>query len=162
VAAGLGLRNVAADLLTTQGWVGGTLHLPSYLPLEEHIALGRHEFKLTGVAVPGEPERLRFLALRRDAVLIVAPAMPEEEDPGSAFSVPREVACLLPGGILRGTLQVFTNLRLSDHLQQQGPVVTMRRCLLTPYGATANSPGARTMHTAIVNLRHAIGIAEGT
>lgn len=156
-----GLRQVAVDLLTPLGWLNGTLHVPSHLPLEEHLALGRHDLKVTGVAVPDEPDRLRFLALRRDAVVIVAPSLADdEEDPASEYTGTRQVACLLPAGMLRGTLRVFVNLRLSDHLQQQGQLITLRHCLLAPYGATAHSPGARTLHTAIVNLRHAIGISE--
>jgi hypothetical protein len=155
-----GLRQVAVDLLTTLGWLNGTLHVPRHLPLEEHLALGRHDLKVTGVAVPHEPERLRFLSLRRDAVAVVAPALAEEEEPVSEQTTARQVACLLPGGILRGTLRVWVNLRLSDHLQQQGQLITLRRCFLAPYGATAHSPEARTLHTAIVNLTHALGISE--
>jgi hypothetical protein len=155
-----GLRKVAAELLTPLGWVSGTLHVPSHLPLEEHLAFGRQDLKLTGVAVPDEPDRLRFLALRRDAVLVVAPGIAEAEPAASPFSAPRQVACLLPSAILRGTLDVFTNLRLSDHLQQQGTVMTLRRCLLAPYGATAHSPGARSLPTAVVNLTRVIGISE--
>lgn len=155
------LRQVPAEVLTSLGWLSGTLHVPAHLPLIEHLALGRHDLKLTGVTVPGEPDRLRFLALRRDAVVVVAPSLEEAEEPPSEFITAREVACLLPGGVLRGTLRVFSGLRLSDHLQQQGHLVTLRHCLLAPYGATANSAGARSLHTAIVNLGHAIGIAEG-
>jgi hypothetical protein len=155
-----GLRKVSAELLTTLGWLSGTLHVPSHVPLEEHIALGRHHLKLTGVAVPGEPDRMRFLALRRDAVVVVAPAMAEAEAAPSPFSTPRHVACLLPAAILRGTLQVFSNMRLSDHLQIEGQVVTLRHCLLTQYGGTAHSANARPLHTAIVNLSWAIGVSE--
>ena len=155
-----GLRKITADVLTPLGWVSGTLHVPSHLPLEEHLAFGRSDLKLTGVQVPEEPDRLRFLALRRDAVLLVAPALAEDEPGVSPFSQPRQVACLLPGAVLRGTLEVFTNLRLSDHLRQQGTVVTLRHCLLAPYGATANSAGARSLHTAILNLTRVIGISE--
>ena len=155
------LRQVPADFLTTLGWLSGTLHVPAHLPLEEHLALGRHDLKLTGVTIPEEPDRLRFLALRRDAVIVVAPALAEEEEPASEFTVAREVACLLPAGILRGTLRVFSGMRLSDHLQQQGHLVTLRHCLLAPYGATANSAGARSLPAAVVNLDHALGIAEG-
>jgi hypothetical protein len=157
-----GLRQVAVDLLTPLGWLNGTLHVPSHLPLGEYLALGRHDLKVTGVSVPNEPDRLRFLALRRDAVVLVAPGLVEDEDDaGSEYTSTRQVACLLPNGILRGTLRVFVNLRLSDHLQQQGNLVTLRHCLLAPYGATAHSPGARTLHTAILNLAHAVGISEG-
>jgi hypothetical protein len=155
-----GLRKVAAEFLTPLGWLSGTLHVPSHLALEEHLAFGRHDLKLTAVSIPDEPDRLRFLALRRDAVLVLAPAVAEEAPPASPFSAARQVACLLPSGILRGTLEVFMNLRLSDQLHQQGPTLTMRRCLLTPYGDTANSAGARSLHTAVVNLSRVIGIAE--
>jgi len=155
-----GLRKVAAELLTPLGWMSGTLHVPSHLPLEEHLAFGRQDLKLTAVTVPDEPDRLRFLALRREMVLVLAPAVADDVPAASPFSAPRQVACLLPSGILRGTLEVFMNLRLSDQLHQQGPTVTLRRCLLTPYGATANSAGARSLHTAVLNLSRVIGIAE--
>jgi hypothetical protein len=153
------LRRVAADLLTTLGWLNGTLHMPSHLTLEEHLALGHNDLKLTGVSVPDEPERLRFLSLRRDALIILSPAL-EQEAVTSEFTTARQVACLFPSAILRGTLDVFTNLRLSDHLQQQGQVVTMRHCMLAAYGATMNSPGSRALASAVVKLDHAIGISE--
>jgi hypothetical protein len=154
------LRKVAADLLTTLGWMSGTLHVPSNLSLEEHVSLGSNDLKLTAVSIPNEPDRVRFLALRRDAVLVVAPADVEEMVSTSHFTTARQVACLFPTAVLRGTLDVFTNLRLSDHLQLQRQVVTMRHCLLGPYGATAQSAGARTIAVAIVKLDHAIGISE--
>ena len=154
-------RKVSADLLTTLGWLNGTLHVPSHLSLEEHLAGGSDQLIVTGVAVPNEPDRLRFVALRRNAVLVVAPALPEErEDPEAEFSTAREVACLLPGSMLRGTLRVLHHLRLSDHLRQASQLLTLRHCLLAPYGATANSPGARTLHTAVVNLSHVVGVSE--
>jgi hypothetical protein len=155
------LRQVAVDLLTSLGWINGTLHVPIHFPLSEHLALGPHDLKITGVSVPNEPDRLRFLAVRRDSVIVVAPALAdEEEDAGSDFSSGRQVACLLPAGILRGTIRILAGLRLSDQLQLQGRMVTLRHCLLAPYGATANSPGARALHTAIVNLTHTVGISE--
>ena len=40
-----GLRQVAADLLTPLGRVSCTLHVPSHLPLEEHLAFGRPDVK---------------------------------------------------------------------------------------------------------------------
>jgi len=157
-----GLSRLPVDILTTLGWLNGTLHLPSHLPLVEHLTLGHHDLKLTGVAVPQEPDRLRFLALRRDAVMVVAPALADVEENQSAlgFTTARDVACLLPSGLLRGTLRIFTGLRLSDHLQLQGRLVTLRHCLLSPYGATAKSDCARELPMVMVNLDHTIGISE--
>jgi hypothetical protein len=153
------LRRDAADILTSLGWLSGTLHIPSHLGLQEYLSLGTQELKLTGVRVPGESEQLRFLALRRDATLLVAPSVAEECQP-SEYLRAREVACLLPSGILRGTLQVQANMRLSDHLSLEGPWVTLRRCLLAPYGETGRSPAARAIHTSIINLSQVIGISD--
>ncbi|HET8835483.1 MAG TPA: hypothetical protein VFN08_12185 [Gemmatimonadales bacterium] len=157
------LQRLPIDVLTTLGWLNGTLHLPGHLPLEEYLALGQQDLKLTGVAIPREPERLRFLALRRESVVVVVPPPANEPDhaaASAAFTTTREVACLLPDGMLKGTLRLFSGLRLSDHLQLQGRLVTLRDCLLTPYGATAQSEHARVLPTALVYLQHAIGFSE--
>ena len=158
------LQKVAVEVLMPLGWLNGTLHVPVHLPLVEYLALGTNALKFTGVKVPNEPDRLAFVALRRDSLILVAPALAEEPDPAGAsdFTTAREVACLLPTGMLRGTLRVIYNLRLSDHLQQEGHFMTLRHCLVAPYGATANTPGARSLSTVIVNLNHAMGISECT
>ncbi len=162
VAARPRLRKVPGDVLTGIGWLNGTFHVPAHLALSDYLALGSQAFKLTGVGVPNEAERLAFMALRRDAVILVAPALAEEGEAPDAtsYTTDLQVACLLPMGMLRGTLRVIYNLRLSDHLQQTGHLLTLHQCLLAPYGATAKSPGARDLHTAIVNLNHATGISE--
>jgi hypothetical protein len=156
------LRKVPIDALTGLGWLNGTLHVPSHLALSEFLALGSHPLKLTQAQVPNEADRMTFVALRRDALVLVAPGLAEEGEgaEGSAYTTDLQVACLLPMGILRGTLRVIYNLRLSDHLQQTGHLLTLHRCLLAPYGGTANSPGARGLHAVIVNLNHALGISE--
>jgi hypothetical protein len=156
------LRKVPVDALTCLGWVNGTLHVPSHLALSDFLALGSQPLKLTQAQVPNETDRMAFLALRRDALVLVAPGLAEEGEATepSAYTSDLAVACLLPMGLLRGTLRVIYNLRLSDHLQQTGHLLTLHRCLLAPYGGTANSPGARGLHAAIVNLNHALGISE--
>jgi hypothetical protein len=154
------LRKVAAEVLTAGGWLSGTLHVPSHLALEEHLALGRHDLKFTGVCVPKEPDRVRFLALRRDAIILCSPALAEVEAATSQYTIARQVSCLFPGAVLRGTMQVFSNHRLSDFLQLQGHMVTLHHCLHVPYGGTANSAEARALAMAVVNLNHALGISE--
>ena len=156
------LRKVPIEALTGLGWLSGTLHVPTHLALSEFLALGSQPLKLTDAQVPNEADRLAFLALRRDAVVLAVPGLAEEGEGAetSAYTSALQVACLLPMGMLRGTLRVIYNLRLSDHLQQTGHLLTLHRCLLAPYGGTANSPGARGLHAAIVNLNHALGISE--
>jgi hypothetical protein len=154
------LRREAVEILTSLGWLNGTLHVPAHLALGEHLLLTTQALKLTGVSMPGEPDRLRFLALHHTAVLLVAPALAQEEPAPSAHMGAREVECLLPSGILRGTLLVHASLRLSDHLSLEGPWLTLRHCLLAPYGGTSDSADARALQTAIVNLPKVLGIAD--
>jgi hypothetical protein len=156
------LRKVPIEALTGLGWLSGTLHVPSHLALSEFLALGSQPLKLTDAQVPNEADRLAFVALRRDAVMLAVPALAEEGEGAetSPYTSALQVACLLPMGMLRGTLRVIYNLRLSDHLQQTGHLLTLHRCLLAPYGGTANSPGARGLQAVIVNLNHALGISE--
>jgi hypothetical protein len=156
------VRKVPIEALTGLGWLNGMLHVPHHLALTDFLALGSQPLKLTEAQVPNEPGRLAFVALRRDALVLVAPGLAEEAEAAeaSAYTTDLQVACLLPMGMLRGTLRAIYNLRLSDHLQQTGHLLTLHRCLLAPYGGTANSPGARGLHAAIVNLNHALGISE--
>ena len=154
------LRREAVEILTSLGWLNGTLHVPAHLTIGEHLLLTTQALKLTGVSLPGEPDRLRFLALHHTAVLLVAPALGGEENTPSPHMGAREVECLLPSGILRGTLLVHASLRLSDHLSLEGPWLTLRHCLLTPYGGTSDSVEARALQTAIINLPKVVGIAD--
>jgi hypothetical protein len=144
------------------GWLSGLLHVPVHQTLVEFLNLAPRLVKLTRVRIPQDSEVRPFVALQPTAITLVAPALDNgidaPRDPG--FTALREVACLLPSGILRGSLAVQLNMRLSDHLQQQGPLITLRHCLLTPYGATAKSPAARSFATVIANLTSVLGVSE--
>jgi hypothetical protein len=156
------LRKVPAELLSPMGWLSGLLHVPVHQTLTEFLSLAPRLVKLTRVRIPQEQEVRPFVALKRDAISLVAPSLDEGVDnPGDrAYSALREVALLLSGGVLRGSLSVLLNMRLSDHLQQHGPLLTLRHCLLTPYGETAKSPGARAFGTVIANLDSVLGVSE--
>jgi hypothetical protein len=158
------LRKVPVELLCPVGWLSGMFHVPVHQTLVEFLSLTQQQVKLTRVRVPNEPGQRAFVALRRAAIILVAPSLDEgvEARPDPGYTANREVACLLPSGILRGSLAVLLNLRLSDHLQQQGQLLTLRRCLLTPYGQTALSPDARSLSTVIVHLDQILGISEET
>ena len=155
-------RQVPAELLCTLGWIYGTLHLPAHQTLDEYLALCGPSLKLTGVRVPCEPDPLGFLALRRDGISVIAPALggpimsPQRHGPTS----PRQIACLLGEGMLRGTLEVPTALRLSDFLRLDGPFIAVRDGMLTPYGATLQAPASKGLPVALVNLDQVAGVSE--
>ena len=158
------LRRVPIEALTGRGWLNGTLHVPSHLALSDFLALGSQPLKLTEAQVPDEPDRLAFVALRRDALVIVAPGLAEEGDGAepSAYTTDLQIACLLPMGLLRGTLRVIYNLRLSDHLRLQSGFIVVRDAQWTPHrvAGEAQQDARRTLPCVLVNAALVIGIEE--
>ena len=159
------LRHVTADVLTPVGWMNGTFKVPPQQPFLDFLTLGTlgaQIIKFTRVRVPNEADVVPFVALTRESVILVAPSLSrdliEAEDRG--FTRSREVACLLTAGVLRGSLDVLANVRLSDDLERRGHLIVLRHCVLAPYGGTLNAPSARSLPTAIVNLSQAIGVSE--
>jgi len=155
------LRLSTANILTDIGWFAATFHVPlhqSLLPRRGH-----RRDKGTRVRIPGEESRLPFLGIRRDSILLVEPTQGDEliETSGSiGRTSSHQVGCLLPEGLLRGTLQVLVNVRVSDFLRQQPNLVVLRDCRLTGYGEPADSPKARKLRVALVNVGRISGVSE--
>lgn len=156
------LRQVPTEILCSLGWIQGTLHLPAHQSLDEYLALSGPSIKLTRVRIPREPEPQQFVALRRDSISLVVPLMGGPVLTSVAYGPTkrREIACLLPDRILRGSVEMPAALRLSDFLRLEGPFLAVRDGLLTPYGATLDSPEAKTLELTLVNRDHIVGVSE--
>ncbi len=157
------LRKTTADVLTPLGWLHGTFQVPQYQSLLDFLAPNVQVIKFTRVLLPQEKESIPFVGLQRESVILIEPTQPDEpvEAAGSlGRTTPREVGCLLEVGMLRGTLEVLVNVRVSDYLRQQPGFIVLRRCVLTPYGEAAGSAQARRISTAVVNLARVVGVSE--
>jgi hypothetical protein len=157
------LRLASVNLLTDLGWWAGTFHVPGRPSLVDSLAPGNHILKLTRVRVPDESERFPFIAVRRDSIIVVEPTQSDElvDTPGSGGRTSsHRVGCLLPVGVLQGTLEVLINVRVSDFLRQQPSVAVLRDCVLVPYGQSADSIQARKLRVALINLGRVTGVAE--
>jgi hypothetical protein len=157
------LRKVPTNLLCDLGWLSGTFHVPQYQSLMDYFTGGVHLLKCTRVRLPGEQDLVPFIAFRRENVLLVEPTLGDEliETAGSAGrTTPRQVGCLLPSGILRGTLEVLVNVRVSDYLRQQPAFLLLRDCVVSPYGQRPDPTPSRRLKLAIVNWSRAIGVSE--
>jgi hypothetical protein len=157
------LRKVTADVLTDLGWLAGTFNVPTHQSLVDFLAPGVQVIKFTRVRLPQTSDLIPFVALRREAVMLVEPTLNDEliETPGSiGRTTPRDVVCLLTAGQVRGTLEVLVNVRVSDFLRQQANLIVLRRCVFAPHGEPEESPKARRLGTVIVNLSTAVGVAE--
>ncbi len=157
------LRQASVNVLTDLGWCAGTFHVPGRQSLVDFLAPGNQIVKLSRVRIPNENERLPFVALRREAVLIVEPTQGDElvDTAGSVGRTsPHRVGCLLSSGILHGTLDVLVNVRVSDFLRQQPGLAVLHDCALVPYGQPPESNQARKIRVALVNLGRVTGVAE--
>jgi hypothetical protein len=157
------LRLSSVNVLTDLGWWAGTFHVPGRQSLVDFLAPGSHIVKLTRVRVPDESERLPFVAVRRDSIIVVEPTQSDElvDTPGSGGRTSsHRVGCLLPAGVLHGTLEVLVNVRVSDFLRQQPSIAVLRECVLVPYGQAPDSNQARKLRLVLVNLGRVTGVAE--
>ena len=157
------LRVSTVNLLTDLGWFAGTFHVPARQSLADFLAPGNHIVKVTRVRIPHEAERLPFVALRRDAIMVVEPTQADELvdtlGSGGRTSTHR-VGCLLPVGLLHGNIEVLINVRVSDFLRQQPGLAVLQDCVLVPYGQPPESNQGRRMRTALVNLSRVTGVVE--
>jgi hypothetical protein len=157
------LRQSTANILTELGWFAGTFHVPLHQSLIDFLTSGGGVIKATRVRVPGEETRLPFVGIRRESIFLVEPTQGDEliETAGSiGRTTTRRVGCLLPDGMLTGALEVLVNVRVSDFLRQQPGLVALSDCRLVPYGQPADSPQARKLRVALVNLGRVPGMAE--
>jgi hypothetical protein len=154
---------VTANVLTGLGWLHGTFNVPPHQSLVDFLAPGTQVIKFTRVQLAQTNEVIPFIALRREAVVLIEPTLGDDlvETAGSTGRTsPRDVVCLLAAGQVRGTLEVLVNVRVSDFLRQQANLIVLRRCLFAPYGEAEDSPKTRRFGSVIVNLSAAIGVAE--
>ncbi|HYC32443.1 MAG TPA: hypothetical protein VEB59_09165 [Gemmatimonadales bacterium] len=151
-----------ADILTDGGWLNGTFQVPAHQSLMDFFAGGVPLLKTTRVRFPGERELFPFIALRREAIHLLDAASDDRiEAPGSGgHTTPHQVEVFLLAGLLRGTLEVLVNVRLSDFLRQQTGLLVLRDCLLVPYGEPRESPKARKMRTVLLSMGRILGVGE--
>jgi hypothetical protein len=157
------LRLSSVNVLTDLGWYAGTFHVPVRQSLMDFLAPGNQVVKLTRVRIPNEEERVPFVAVRRDSIIVVEPTQGDElvDTPGSGGRTSsHRVGCLVPLGILHGTLDVLVNVRVSDFLRQQPGLAVLYDCVLVPYGQPPESTQARKLRVALVNLSRVTGVAE--
>jgi hypothetical protein len=137
--------------------------VPGRQSLVDFLAPGSHIVKLTRVRIPNESERIPFVAARRESIIVVEPTQSDElvDTPGSGGRTSsHRVGCLLPVGVLHGTLEVLVNVRVSDFLRQQPSLAVLHDCVLVPYGQPPESNQARKLRLALVNLGRVTGVAE--
>jgi hypothetical protein len=124
-------RHVPVRILTPSGWVVGTLHVPEGEGMLSFLNGHDPFFRLTNVCLPAQPRALPFVAIRRKAVLLVAPGedtLPGEPDHTGHYK--HEVACVFDGGILMGALPLPKGVRVSDELMRAEEFFAVEDCTI--------------------------------
>ncbi|MEM8607987.1 MAG: hypothetical protein AAGF92_12825 [Myxococcota bacterium] len=154
-----GLVQSTVRLLTPTGWVIGTLHVPAGSGLLPFLNGDEAFFRMTNVSLPEQPRTIPFLALQRNAVLVVVPGedalvgVHEHDD-----LVRHEVACLFDGGLVMGTLPLAKGIRVSDEIMQSKEFFAIEDCTL---GIDASpEPIMEAEELVLVHAAQMFGIAE--
>jgi hypothetical protein len=151
------LRRVTVEILVAGGWVRGVLAVPSAQSLTDFLNSAGTFLKLADAVLPNGTGPVGFIALHRDAIRFVAPAVeaePVEPEGGAGITSPWGIACLFDQGVLEGRLDFLVNLRLSDYLRQQAGYLVVRD------GSWSGSPEKQHWPVVLVNPGQVLGIVE--
>jgi hypothetical protein len=152
-------RRVKVDVMAAAGWVSGVLHVPLKTSLVATLNRKSQFLPLTDVITEKGAPPLDFLAVRRDAMLLV---VPEDDDltrhPAGqpAASAHARVRCLLPDATVEGTTAILPGLRVSDVLETSPGFLLLEDCVL----ATAEARHPAHLPHVIVNTGHVLAVAE--
>lgn len=149
-------RQIDVTVFTPTGWLRGALELPKEQALLAHLEEPAPFFKLTGVSLPQDGLPVPFLALRRDAALIIVPETSIRPHTGGESSH-RHVTCLLSQGVVRGNIEVLVQDRLSDFLLSH-------RGFVNVLDATVHTSGEDKhrgpFDLVVLNAASVVGVAE--
>ncbi len=151
-------RQVTSSVYTNGIWITGNFVLPKLHGLTEHLNRTTDFYKLTDVRFSRESEPVAFLALQREAITLIVPALGSDQLVISAAQKrqPHDVSCLLPDGMINGTLDLGIGLRVSDFLAQDQHFFALRDCSVLMKGAKDR----RKAPLVIFNRRQLVGVSE--
>jgi hypothetical protein len=154
---------VPASIFTTAGWMTGTFHVPPIHAFGEWLDHTGDFFRLTDVRLPGESEPVPFFALQRHGVILVAPGIeispPEDNRYPGAHLVRRDVVIVLPEGILRGTLAVMPQIRVSDFVAHWPAFLPVHDAILANRDPS-RPPQTEPLPLVFINAPRIVGLSE--
>lgn len=156
-------RKAPVRLFTDSGWMTGTLHVPEKEPLLDFLNSDRTFFTLTEVALQ-HGAKLPFLALARNAILLIEPTEEElVESIGrtSTRTKLRQVSALFQGGMIMGTLALPADSRVSDEVMAASGFLVVGNCTIG-LDAPDGPPAMEAALTVLVSAARLIGVAEMT
>jgi hypothetical protein len=156
-------RSVTATVYTSAGWISGAYVLPPIQGFLDFLNQTKSFVKLTNVRLPDGSET-PFLAMPRSVALVIVPDQSDtnlQARSGTGLTAPHRVLCLLDAGVVEGTLEIATNLRVSDYLMQHTDFIALRDATIRFAGAPAPESVPEKVRFLVVFAGGIVGISEG-
>lgn len=135
-------REIAARIFTPEGWLTGTFHLPRAHSLLDHLNHAVPFVKLVAATLPTGEAHVPFLALRREAAVLIVPQDEGDLQEGRVQGETEEhqTTCLIRGGSITGRIQTLKHVRLSDYLIHHPGFILMHGCRLEAANVSQTAP----------------------
>ena len=155
---------VTVIVLTSSGYISGTVHLLAVKNLRTLLNVQDEILKLTDAILPGSPQVHPFLALRKGSALLIVPKSDPElfkPEPSVRKRAQRLVSCLLQLGSIRGYIEIPENIRTSDFLLRSPGFIEFRDCFLGPNPQLGpEEMNGDPLPVVYVNSRSMVGVTE--
>jgi hypothetical protein len=147
------------EVLAVAGWVGAVVHVPAKTSLAATLNKKAEFLALTEVVPEPGADVVPFLAIRRQAILLMVPSAADVDlYSGAQHGVHGElrITCLLQHASVEGTVRALAGQRVSDFLETNAGFVLLSNCSLT-----SDQGGDREgLPYVFVNMCHVMGVME--
>lgn len=149
-------RAVPARILTPRGWIQGTFHPPKTAHILDYLNRAGPYVNITEVTSGPSEHVLPYLSIQRAAISLVLPDEPVPLVAG-AMTNRHRVYCLLAEGSVMATLDVRTQVRVSDYFMNRTGFVPLRDVQLR---VLPELPGGELPDAVLLNAERTLGVAE--
>ncbi len=154
-------RQVSAKIFTPIGWLSGSLHVGRSNTLLESVNAMKTFIKLTDVELSETGKKMPFLALQRNTVQLIVPE--ESTDRLEIFqstdAVPKDVVCLLEAGVVKGTVRLLPDIRVSDFMAKSTGFFALRDCSSAIWQTNEGS-ASQAVPSVLINALRIVGVSE--
>ena len=156
-------RSIPVRILTSAGWLSGTLHIPARSRLVEQLNRATMFFRLTEVTIHGRNVGLPYLSLQRSEMILILPPASETDlqfVPETEPLAPHELNCLLEFGMVSGTIQTLKGVRVSDFFLNRQGFVLLENATLRMGGMGGKPETVDHEPRVIVNALRVLGVSD--
>lgn len=147
-------QTVSGRILTSAGWLEGSLHLAKLHSLAEYLS--HHAWYPMTDVVLARVGTMPFFALRRDETLLVSTHQPPPKESLPASATQTRVTLLFPGGAVDGLVAVPPGLRLFDFVTRTTSFVQVAEANVHVWADTS----AVFLGHLLVNPGRLVGVTE--